>query len=871
MNRREFVFGTGLTLFGAIGCGSRSTVAHPNCDFDAFMVDRLPAIPPELQTKMASVLAFLREHGWFERLGWSDAPHSPLDQALFDPRRIPADDAFADFAGHRAIHPGRPELSLLYHALASRRVLLSESVPEESYPTLAQLDVLENFIYALQLPPEHNDYVLAVLAYEYRPAQQTPHGRHADLVFSRTGIARIGSEPLNYIASSREFANWPRGDKRSKSFAVTGARYALFLARVVSDAPIKAMTWEKADDDRSFLLPERKIFSGDSLLEGAHVAFGQQHRSERLYRLTQYKLKDNSALRLPRDIDASRLESAPFRRISNTFDKSPRGTNDPSLVDMNEHGDSVVISSKPQALVREAVDSKNRRARFWVPPTVPGVSRQYTTLELNHTPITQTVLEGIALWRRANFIELRRPNDSPMLVNVRFELADETSATIQHLELPRDEARLQNGGYWAALFEDSICDGCVVAAIDPLPKGSWVQALRERVLPAFSLVTAPDFFPNATGLELDESPHEALSENFLKGGTIPLSSVRLPPNRVLLDPTTNAPAFPPNERVRGRSVADTATAVVSRDSNMSSKDATTPDKDRRSGYLPDSASGILYPGWDVTYSGGTGDKFLTTYGLGSPFVEDAKLCAAANGMWPAASPDSARTYQGSLVAVPHTLGLYYSKTATPLTDDELGNHPRSPAVREHGVISERGWDGEYGPYLEVDNRGVWVNYADIGQVDLVANALTNRLDASRLRELRTGDLIDRMEALRRVIALWDSNHWVRQTSLWVIGFERVLDWAQGASAAAIPDLLTGARHPWGVARPGITGPGYLVLLVRAYDLNKQPAVADDSDPMRVRRPCEKMFVTQVARDAVAGTWWYVRQPPTKLDWIDPDA
>ena len=72
----------------------------------------------------------------------------------------------------------------------------------------------------------------------------------------------------------------------------------------------------------------------------------------------------------------------------------------------------------------------------------------------------------------------------------------------------------------------------------------------------------------------------------------------------------------------------------------------------------------------------TQGKFYANYGLGSPFPEDAKLCAALNSFWPAAAPDAGRTF-GRL-------------TALPLLQQELGLHPQHPKVLAGQAASSTG-------------------------------------------------------------------------------------------------------------------------------------------------------------------------------------
>ena len=104
---------------------------------------------------------------------------------------------FEDFhhAANRAVTGGRPAHSLLYHALASPAVHpTTDNQPvesDEAYPTLAELDVVENFIYSLVADREDlDDTFIAVFAYQYRVASRTTHLRHADTAYSRTGAER---------------------------------------------------------------------------------------------------------------------------------------------------------------------------------------------------------------------------------------------------------------------------------------------------------------------------------------------------------------------------------------------------------------------------------------------------------------------------------------------------------------------------------------------------------------------------------------------------------------------------------------------------------------------------------------------------------
>src|SRR5205085_8625005 len=116
--------------------------------------------------------------------------------------------------GHRGIEPGQPARSLLYHALASPNVVGTFSGKRlKKFPTLAQLEIVENYVFGARPPsiPELASLAagdlmaVAVFAVEYRPAVDTVHRKHADLCFSRTGVARVGMADAMYLPEARGF------------------------------------------------------------------------------------------------------------------------------------------------------------------------------------------------------------------------------------------------------------------------------------------------------------------------------------------------------------------------------------------------------------------------------------------------------------------------------------------------------------------------------------------------------------------------------------------------------------------------------------------------------------------------------------------
>src|SRR5690606_10991582 len=141
----------------------------------------------------------------------------------------------------------------------------------------------------------------------------------------------------------------------------------------------------------------------------------------------------------------------------------------------------------------------------------------------------------------------------------------------------------------------------------------------------------------------------------------------------------------------------TVTAVVGAAPASQSLGAAPPTR-RVPSWLPDAASDVFAPGWDVSQHQIDHQNMYAAYGLGSPFPEDAKLCAALNSFWPAVAPDSARAY-GWRPPRPFSRFGNQLTTSILLTDRELGYHPLHPRVVQREVEAEPGWDGDSGPFL----------------------------------------------------------------------------------------------------------------------------------------------------------------------------
>lgn len=268
---------------------------------------------------------------------------------------------FVDFAadGIRGIEPGSPAHSLLYHALASSAVHPTGN-NTEAYPTLAELDVIENYIYSLtnRSLADFPNAVIAVFAYQYRIAARSPHGIHADMAFSRTGVARVGTEVANYSAARRSF--WVESKNDRDRLAVMPARYAAFLAVERRPSTDDAVLEEQPSDrTRRFLFPVHKLFPGDECLRDVNITleFLEYHRNEKLQRVHTH-----GGIPVLSGFD---INKPPFVRDSR---------NSSDLVQLQSVNASVLLVPQPTPKLvhtvtqQNSVTGRDEIVRFRVPP-----------------------------------------------------------------------------------------------------------------------------------------------------------------------------------------------------------------------------------------------------------------------------------------------------------------------------------------------------------------------------------------------------------------------------------------------------------------------------------------------------------------------
>ncbi|MGL6096241.1 MAG: hypothetical protein ACRC7O_10660, partial [Fimbriiglobus sp.] len=218
---------------------------------------------------------------------------------------------------------------------------------------------------------------------------------------------------------------------------------------------------------------------------------------------------------------------------------------------------------------------------------------------------------------------------------------------------------------------------------------------------------------------------------------------------------------------------------------------------RRHSALPDDGAGVFFPGWDAALDKtAAGVAHLAAYGLGSPFPEDAKLCAALSTFWPAVAPDVARTFLANPAS--------RRGTAAPLTDDEIGQ------------VSGVSWDGIAGPRV-VNVAGVeFLEGADFLHADYVEEALNGRWSIRMTASVTTEEYTSRTRAMaraHRALPIANRNDW------FVISFRRV--------SSGDPDLVAAQ----GSTSIVLSGPVFRIELCRLVAATPVP-----TDVRRARMP-----------------------------------
>lgn len=702
--------------------------------------------------EVRAICARLAPHGWGVLLSKHGLDVTKADLRAELDRKLSAIDrtvpGFEDFAfeGRRGIEPGAPDRSLLYHALVSPNVLQVDGADFGAYPSLRDLEVIENYVFGAKprsLPDVTamaggDPLAIVVFAAEYRPAADSIHRKHAELCFSRAGVARVGNRTPLYDARRRGFV--PFDDADPHGFRVLPARYSAWIATQrrgseLSFGPMRFSFRQKhpelfdetvGDEARNFWVPLHKLFDGPECIRGLDltVRLDAHHVNEKIRRIHLEFLRrgHNGGWASP-DID-----QPPFRFTEGIA----------AFAAAHDAGGGLLVPIEHRTLVEAAV-YENEPLTFIVPTPkkIESGSGFAPTLEITRAS------HGFA-----------RP--SPEYVNARH-VPGGTPANLNELRDPA--AAVIHAGYRAQHYVDFVGDGWVEAVCPQL------TPLLPRRVPAYSMVTAPDFFFSCDQGEviewwLERAP-QALREFLWQVAPLTLADQRIAPNLKLnnSDFRTDDASLP---RADFHAEDDTVTAIVSLPQPAHARRLPPVDSRRnRHTWLPDAAAGRFAPGWDTSFDVTEGVEHLAAYGLGSPFPEDAKLCAALSTFWPAVAPDAGRSFSR------------VSPTVSPLTDEELGSLGTLP------------WDGVPGPRVVTVKGKEMAEYASFNHVDYVDLALENRFSLALTGKVSGREYVARVLAMARAYRAVGVETPSGKTGWNVLSFRRV--------QAGDPDLQDAER------------------------------------------------------------------------------
>ena len=637
-------------------------------------------------------------------LGWRDFLKSATNNALDIKKATPAAlrqeliknlstinrniTGLEDFAqaGTRAVTAGQPSLSLLYHALASPLVVRDHNgSPFGGFATPAELDTLENFIFSLA-PVSLPNFItqnggaskvaVVIFSTDYRPAAHSVDGRHADLTFSRTGIARVGTASPRYLPDSRGF--WPEDEDNPHNIRVLPARFSAWLAVKQKGSATRVFPLVDADEaanesSRDFWVPVHKLFPGSECVTGLNLSL----------------------------TFSSKLFNFKIQRIHKFLGTTPLPSGFPFVITDGELA---------------AMSGDANFGPGWLVPKVRASLAEPAIV--NNKPLSFKVTPG-----NIDDFAAFNPNNLgiPNYVHARTRV---TNGTLENLNNQTDVlAAMKKGAYQALHYIDYTGEGWVQVDSPQL------AASNLSAVPAYALVSPPDFFPSSGQFELSEwSRSNMVSQHFRSSlwsiPPTPLSDTRLPANLQL-----------PNSPFKAADSTITALVGMGAPAGMPAVWPVQPDA-RRATSLPDDAAGVFAPGWDVGVdrrSGAGGGDHLAAYALGSPFPEDAKLCAALSTFWPAVAPDVFRTFVGVIGTA--------NGTIAPLTDNEIG---------QLGSLS---WDGITGPKEVTVDGQPFIEFAAFLNADYVRQAVENRFTIRMTSGITVEEYQSRIVAACRIYSV----------------------------------------------------------------------------------------------------------------------
>lgn len=608
---------------------------------------------------------------------------------------------FEDFSSDEAkgIEPGLPAASLLYHAFASPSVHPA-GLRSIDYLSEERIDTIENYIFAkaerslddLLLAAAGQPLALAVFTRQYRGINETTHGKHADLVFARTGVARVGNEKKRWNGRNR---CWDSCTAGRRGMPVLPCRYSAWIAVKVNGDPSKYIPgrFQNGDAALGFWLPVHKVFPGRDCLRGLDIRLSltHGHRNEKLrkiHRAVQY-LGSGSGHSEPE------IGREPFVETK--------------LLDEFAVSATASCLVVPKDIIAEEV-SKVRGGR--------------------KTPVTMVVPPNVRD-QDSSFHIIPKPDRwAPEFVYVRDAIVNGRRT---NLAAKTDiSAFVREGGFEAVHHRDFTGDGWVRAEVPQL------EGAIHAALPAYSILAPMDLVPNVRQADLldwynNAAPPEIKPNLWLGSSPIPLCDVRdaanvtLPQSGISLTDVTIAALV-------GFAASPVSNAGAVLRASGSAPSQTTA--------LPDDASGIFAPGSEIgedtteTFAKEDGSltpstSFFSNYGMGSPFLEDTKLCAAQSSFWPGTTPDTSRVYE-----------MHSQPSVTPLLDEEIP------------------WDGN--PLPELLERQRKVRHRSRAHTDYVRA----KFNFGLLADLSLGEYVERTVTMARVYqalgadTLFDRSQWV---------------------------------------------------------------------------------------------------------------
>ena len=582
---------------------------------------------------------------------------------------------FSDFslAGNQGITPRSVASSLLYHALASPAV--GKNV--DGFPTMAEIDIIENLVFGIE--PVSIDE----LATELKLASGE---QFSIAVFAyeyrpaKDTCARVQADlALSRCGIARVGTHEPRWDERNRGFQseVESDPFGFHVCPARYGAFLAVIT----SNNRAGQMRPQEDDADRNFISPVHKLFpGTECLRDMNITLEWTGYHYNDKIRRTREgiLGMGRQpQQAPF-----------------VLVDLAKTDEGLVTPIPRPRLVEPAMYN-GQPLTFKVPPS----GSNFAALEPSSD--------------RRDGMEIR---PEPAYVHARTKVEPDGTQTDLN-DYADVRAQVRAGKYNALHYVDFTGDGYLDVAIPALRDHPRVNNDTKS---AYSLLAAPDFFPSAGQRELLDmvppwywgAPPEPLCDTRLP------ANLQVPNNRFAVDDKTITSIVPMHGAVSVASVRPLSTDVM------------------RYSSLPDDAAGVFAPGWAVgTDVDGNDIHHLAAYGLGSPFPEDAKLCAALSTFWPAVAPDAARSMSA------HTGNQNMQGTVAPLSDVEIGQQP--PVIP---------WDGVIGPRLvEIDGQE-FVEFESFLHVDYTQTAVTGGFSSRFTGRVTAEIYAERMKALHTIYA-----------------------------------------------------------------------------------------------------------------------